>query len=326
MTDRVAPYTADPDGVLSLKDMDPDFNGDGIVSPLEKQVYDYMREADTNNDGYLTRREVFHVITRMKSQIDEASGSGIPIDALSPAQWGERKVAAWEEDVFKRIKEADEDKSGVISVKELFGVIKGAAKLDKEKKIYQKLLAVAVIVIFVLIGAMLGTAIVAGEAVKESHVDSAGTMTTLSGSPVAVVPYQEGVPLFDLPALSANEMARVEGLTFLVGMTGGSQQMAVKPSSMYTGDNNLAVLMTPEGHTMTIFRSERNATITMGAGPHAGTTFPISDVPVDASARKLEASSKNRRQMRRGGNSASSYGGFTGGGMGSTQPNTAGNR
>lgn len=74
---------------------------------------DFCRMSD------LTRREVFHVITRMKSQIDEASGSGIPIDALSPAQWGERKVAAWEEDVFKRIKEADEDKSGVISVKEV---------------------------------------------------------------------------------------------------------------------------------------------------------------------------------------------------------------
>lgn len=322
MTDRVAPYTADPDGVLSLKDMDPDINGDGIVSPLEKQVYDHMLAADTDNDGHLTRREVFHVIKRMKSQADEASG--IPIDALSPAQWGERKVAAWEEDVYKRIKEADEDKSGVISVKELFGVIKGAAKLDKDKKIYQKLLAVAVLVIFVLIGAMLGTAIVAGEAVKESHVDSAGTMTTLSGSPVAVVPYQEGVPLFDLPALSANEMARVEGLTFLVGMTGGSQQMAVKPSSMYTGDNNLAVLMTPEGHTMTIFRSERNATITMGAGPHVGMTFPIGD-PVDDLARKLEESSNHRRQMRRG-RGLSSGSSFSFGSFSSTQPNTAGNR
>jgi len=324
MTDRVAPYTADPDGVLSLKDMDPDFNGDGIVSPLEKQVYDYMREADTNNDGYLTRREVFHVITRMKSQIDEASGSGIPIDALSPAQWGERKVAAWEEDVFKRIKEADEDKSGVISVKELFGVIKGAAKLDKEKKIYQKLLAVAVIVIFVLIGAMLGTAIVAGEAVKESHVDSAGTMTTLSGSPVALAALVETGSLFDLPMLSAQEMARVEGLDFYVDMSGGSQQMAVKPSSMYTGDSNMAVIISPEGHTMTIFRSERNATITMGAGPHVGMTFPIGD-PVDDLARKLEESSNHRRQMRRG-RGSSSGSSFSFGSFSSTQPNTAGNR
>jgi hypothetical protein len=38
------------------------------------------------------------------------------------------KVEKWEVEVFERIKSADEDKSGSINVKELFGVIKGAAE------------------------------------------------------------------------------------------------------------------------------------------------------------------------------------------------------
>ena len=62
------------------------------------------------------------------------------------------KVEKWEMEVFDRIKKADEDKSGSISVKELFGVIKGAAESDKAKKLFQKLLGVAfVIIVFLLV-------------------------------------------------------------------------------------------------------------------------------------------------------------------------------
>ena len=37
---KVVPHDgADAGGVLSLKNMDPDFDGDGKISPLEKAVY-----------------------------------------------------------------------------------------------------------------------------------------------------------------------------------------------------------------------------------------------------------------------------------------------
>ena len=64
-------------GVLSLKNMDPDFDGDGKVSASERDVYDRMIAADTDRDGHLTRKEVYQVIAKLKGEIDEAKG-GIP--------------------------------------------------------------------------------------------------------------------------------------------------------------------------------------------------------------------------------------------------------
>lgn len=73
-------------GVLSLEDMDPDFDGDGTVSPLEKAVYAQMRAADADGDGFLTRREVYEVIAGMKKELDEAGKGGIPIATLNPVR------------------------------------------------------------------------------------------------------------------------------------------------------------------------------------------------------------------------------------------------
>ena len=72
--------------------------------------------------------------------------------------------------MYNRIKDADADKSGSISVKELFGVIKAAANSDRLKKLFQRLFGVSLVVIAILIGAMLGMGMISGEMVKESHV------------------------------------------------------------------------------------------------------------------------------------------------------------
>ena len=184
-------------------------------------------------------------------------------------------------------------------VAQLYGVIKGAAESDKQKRLFQKLLGVAVILIIALVGAMLGVSIAAGEAIKESHVNAAGQATTLGGSPLTVSVTTELGTLYDLPALGIHEMSNVEGIKFFVTMPSGTEQMAVRPSSMHTGDNNVATVMTPEGHVLTIRRAEQTASIVMGVGPHAGTTLPVTaDAP--ASARKLVEVAENRRMARRG--------------------------
>lgn len=298
------------DNVLSLKDMDPDFNEDGVVSPLEKEVYDRMMAADVNDDGYLTRSEVYTVIARMKGQIDEASKGGIPITALNPDFQGDGKIENWEKDVYGRIQQADEDKSGVISVKELFGVIKKAAESDKQKLLFQRLLGVAMLVILVLVGAMFGMSIVAGEAIKESHVNGDGVMTTLSGAPLTVSQTVSTDSLYELPALNMQQMSHIESLKFYVDMSSAvgstyEPQMAVRFSSAYTPDNDVAVLMTPEAHTITIQRAAKTATIKMGTGPYAGSTFSLTEEPTTSSARKLRMNAEtkkpeNRRMARRG--------------------------
>jgi len=117
--DHVAPFVS---GVLSLKDMDPDFNSDGIVSPIEKEVYDRMLAADVNKDGYLTRGEVYEVMAALKGEVNDVQQSGsIPIKSLNPDADGDGKVERWEVEVFNRIKDADADASGSISVKEVCG-------------------------------------------------------------------------------------------------------------------------------------------------------------------------------------------------------------
>ena len=55
----------------------------------------------------------------MSDEVKEASKGGIPITSLNPDTDGDGKVEKWEMDVFNRIKKADEDRSGAISVKEV---------------------------------------------------------------------------------------------------------------------------------------------------------------------------------------------------------------
>ena len=54
---RVVPYDDSKEGVLSLENMNPDFNGDGIVSPTEQNVYNRMIAADADKDGFLNKAE-----------------------------------------------------------------------------------------------------------------------------------------------------------------------------------------------------------------------------------------------------------------------------
>ena len=90
-------------GVLSLKDMSPDINGDGIVSPLEQQVFDRMKAADVDGDGLLTRREIFSVIAALKGEISEAQKGGIAIASLDPDTDGDGKVRAADRNSVPRL-------------------------------------------------------------------------------------------------------------------------------------------------------------------------------------------------------------------------------
>ena len=50
-------------GVLSLEQMNPDLDNNGVVDEVEKAVYDQMLKADVDGDGFLSRAEVFQVIS-----------------------------------------------------------------------------------------------------------------------------------------------------------------------------------------------------------------------------------------------------------------------
>ena len=290
----VMPAPAPGVGVLSLKDMSPDFNNDGVVDEMEQTVYDKMKAADADADGFLTREEVFHVIASSVNAVREAQKGGIPIFALNPDSDGDGKVERWEVDVFNRIKEADADASGSISVKELFGVIKGAAESDKAKRLFRRLFFCAVIVIFLLVGAMLAMGIVSGESIKEnrnpncdsgecdpSRLVSVGTVESFVGS------------VFDLPTVPTNQLAYLKQLTMYVDMSATTStllpaalvEFSFKIAGAFKASDTEAYLITDNGYTVKLDATARTGTVTIGSE-----TFPVTDQLTEASGRSLQTS------------------------------------
>ena len=163
---------------------------------------------------------------------------------------------------------------------------------------------------------------------------SARGRTTVSGAPLTVSQSLFYDTIYELPALTMLEMSHVESLKFYVDMSSAvgstyEPQMAVRIASVYTPDNDVAVLETPSGHTITIQRSAQTASITMGSGLYAGSTFTLTEEPTTTSARKLRMNSEtkkpeNRRMARRGSN-LSTTGSFELSSGGGDNYNIAGN-
>ena len=82
-------------------------------------MYDRIVAADTEGDGTISQGELFDLIHAMSNEVKDAAKAGIPIAALDPDTDGDGKIEPWEKEVFTRIQDADEDKSGTISVKEV---------------------------------------------------------------------------------------------------------------------------------------------------------------------------------------------------------------
>ena len=102
-----------------------------------EDVYKRMMAADVDNDGYLTRSEVLLVMKGVHEEINDAKkgmGLEIPISALNPDTDGDGKVAPWEKEVFDRIVAADTDRSGAISVRNLFDFIRSMSNEVKVRR------------------------------------------------------------------------------------------------------------------------------------------------------------------------------------------------
>ena len=118
-------------------------------------MYARIIAADTDSTGTISVRNLFDFIRQMSLEVKEAKGA-IPIATLNPDTDGDGKVEKWEVDVFERIKAADADGSGSINVKELFGVIKGAAESDKQKRLFKKLFIAASALLLLMLFANMG--------------------------------------------------------------------------------------------------------------------------------------------------------------------------
>jgi len=276
-------------GEIPISSLNPDADGDGQVSHFEKQIYERLVAADADKTGFISVRNLFDLIQNMQDEVREAK-AGISIKSLNPDTDGDGKVEKWESEVYERIKDADEDKSGSISVKELFGVIKGAAESDKQKRLFMRLFGVAVVVILALIGCMLGMGIVAGEAIKESHVKSNGrgsVMTSVNGDLVTVGQAMEAHTIWDMPYYTTQQLGQVTFMDIAVDMNTNPDvndwtAAAFRPTGMYFKGTDELVLTTPEAYEMHINGQTQTGYIKMGTN-----TFPISNQVPQARVRRF---------------------------------------
>ena len=99
----------------------------------------------------------------------------------------------WEVEVFERIKSADEDQSGTINVKELFGVIKGAAEADRQKRLFRRLFIATVVLLLIMLAANMALTAAVVFLAKDTVTNSTGVTMTPSGTR-SRLPFQQRSP------------------------------------------------------------------------------------------------------------------------------------
>lgn len=123
----------------------------------------------------------------LRSQSSSSRIFAVPINELNPDADGDGKVEAWESDVFLRIQDADEDKSGSISVKELYAVIRRAAETDRQRRLFRQLFLIACALLVLLLVANMGLTAAVVFLAKDTTVGADGTLvSTSSGAVVSV--------------------------------------------------------------------------------------------------------------------------------------------
>jgi Ca2+-binding EF-hand superfamily protein len=283
--EAVRPKTPGQQVGIPIVDLNPDTDGDGQIEAWEQECYQQIKNADADGSGSISVKELFGVMKKAGDAVKEAkANSGIPIESLNPDTDGDGKVEPWEVDVFERIKAADADASGVISTKELFGVIKGAAESDKQKKLFQKLAMVLVGVICVLVGLICAVsivgAVVGGNAIKEAKMPdcSSGNNPLCAAAVVSTNKVESFIPsVFGLAAVPTNQMAYIKDVSMFIDMSsspaiGRTVEASFKLAGAYKFSDTQAYLVTSNGYTISL-----DATNSIGAITMDGSTFPLTE-------------------------------------------------
>jgi hypothetical protein len=170
----------------------------------------------------------------------------------------------------------DKDGNGKFDLNEVRSIVTDLQKQTKAKKAY-KGFAIALFVIVVLaLVAMFGTSLAANQVLKDTALDASGAMKSMDGTPVSVDITENPNGLFDLPRMSAAQMAHLTTLMVYVDMTadagvGKWVQFAAKIATAYKGDDDdVAYLKTMTGDTMTVDGAAKKATLKTADG-----VFPV---------------------------------------------------
>ena len=178
------------------------------------------------------------------------------------------------------------------------------AEQRRAKRMVMWALLVAVLMILVLLGAMVGISLAANEASKESHVSNGGLMTALDGSAVKTEVARSFGSLFDLPLLNTTALATLELITVRLaaedpsGKWPAAMDATLKVTSALKPSDDEVYLLLASGAVAHIDAKNTTGRVELADGA-------AFSVVVDEEAEK--ARRRNRRHLQFGG------GGFGGG-------------
>jgi hypothetical protein len=178
------------------------------------------------------------------------------------------------------------------------------AEQRRAKRMAMWALLVAVLMILVLLGAMVGISLAANEASKESHVSNGGLMTALDGSAVKTEVARSFGSLFDLPLLNTTALATLELITVRLaaedpsGKWPAAMDATLKVTSALKPSDDEVYLLLASGAVAHIDAKNTTGRVELADGA-------AFSVVVDEEAEK--ARRRNRRHLQFGG------GGFGGG-------------
>ena len=161
------------------------------------------------------------------------------------------------------------------------------AEQRRAKRLVMWALLVAVLLIFVLLGGMLGIAFAANEASKESHVGADGLMTGLDGSSVKTEEVRSYATLYDLPKIETNILAFLDQLTVNLAGDGAGAWPAVaqatfKVTSAIKPSDDEVYLFLASGAIAHIDAANATARVTLADGA----TFSVVEDEAAASLRR----------------------------------------
>jgi len=192
----------------------------------------------------------------------------------------------------------DKDGNGVFDIKEVRNIVHDVMNLKLKNKQLHKMVAGLVVVVFLLIGALVGTsivgAVVGGERIKESKVPDCddplfkGTARCAQGNVVRTGQVESYYPtIFYLATGKTEQLANLKDVTFYVDMTadasvGGAVEATFKVSGAYKRDDKTVHVVTNNGYKITLDSTTQSGSIVID-----GVTYPVLDTPT-AGGRRLE--------------------------------------
>lgn len=244
------------------------------------EIKEKAKKFDKNGDGQFSYDEVSAMYIELMNE-----GGHIKYNLNDP--------------VDKKMADYDKDGNGNFDYHEVYNIIDDLNESHAQQSVLKKFIGLLALIVFALIGALLGVTLAANEMSKENHVDG-GEMTALDGSSVKVDTVLSYSTLWDMPKLEMAQLSKMESFSGVIKRTSlaagaswpANADITVRlaGATLATTNDDEVLLSTSSGATIYVNSATKKATLTMADGSRF-------DVVVPASRRSLHEEKKERLLM-----------------------------